>query len=211
MRWLDKKGEDLKDYKDLNDYEIMYMIEEDNEDAKELMIKKYEPLITKYAKKYYQKNKNCGLELEDYIQEGYCAVYFAYKKYDSSKDNLFYTYVDLCIRCKIRSLYLKHNRLKNKALNESISLYGTLNNDDDTIYLDVLMDKNALLPESELEKKEEQERLKNAIYELSLKEACVLEMYYNGFTLKDISRLLDMKYRSTIQIMSRIKKKLLND
>ena len=39
------------DYKDYNDYELLDYIAEGNEDANNIIIKKYEPLIIKIANK----------------------------------------------------------------------------------------------------------------------------------------------------------------
>ena len=41
----------MKNYRDLNDYEIMYLVEE-NDDAKELLLEKYKPIIINMAIKY---------------------------------------------------------------------------------------------------------------------------------------------------------------
>jgi DNA-directed RNA polymerase specialized sigma subunit len=37
------------EYKNFNDYELLYYISEGNEDANNIIIKKYEPLINKIA------------------------------------------------------------------------------------------------------------------------------------------------------------------
>ena len=36
----------------LNDFELLYMISENNEEAYSLMLEKYQPMITKYADYY---------------------------------------------------------------------------------------------------------------------------------------------------------------
>ena len=40
-------------YKNVNDYEVIYMIRENDEDAERLMYEKYRPLLYKYVNKYY--------------------------------------------------------------------------------------------------------------------------------------------------------------
>ena len=201
----------MKDYKDLNDNEVLYMVQENDEYAKEIMFKKYRPLIVKYAKKFLEHDRTCGLELNDYIQEGYYALFYAYKNYDSYRDNKFFTYLDLCIKSKMKNLYVKHTTLGNKSLNSSISLYSKLNDEDDIELIDLIADKKGVLPVVELDKKERYNKLRKKLMELPFKESCVLELYYNGFRRGEIAVLLDINYRTLGQMLDRIKKKLIEN
>ena len=40
-------------YKNVNDYEVIYMIRENDENAEKLMYDKYSPLLYKYVNKFY--------------------------------------------------------------------------------------------------------------------------------------------------------------
>ena len=61
-------------YKGINDYELIYRIRENNdEEAINDLIYKYEPLIAKLARKYY--DSGCqGVDINDFMQEGRIAV-----------------------------------------------------------------------------------------------------------------------------------------
>lgn len=208
MRWLDKKGEVLEDYKDLNDYELMYMVEENSEDAKEMMYEKYRPMIHKYAKRYYSGCRNCGLEIEDFIQEGYYGVFCAYKTYNQKKDALFYTYVDLCVRSKMYNLVTRNTSLKHRVLNTSISLNKPFDVEKGIDLLDMTYDKNQLLPEDEIIIREQIERFKRFLYAQKIEDASILELYYNGFSYSDIGKLLERKKQGIIAVINRLKKRL---
>ena len=57
------------DYKSINDYELVYRIRENNDDdAIEMMIKKYEPIICSYAKKYIKFASQHGVEFDDLME-----------------------------------------------------------------------------------------------------------------------------------------------
>ena len=84
-------------YKDYNDYELLSYIAENNEEANNIMIKKYEPLINKIAKKMISHCKNNGLELSDLVQEGMIGLNHAIEKYRERENILFYTYAKKCI------------------------------------------------------------------------------------------------------------------
>ena len=58
------------EYKDYNDYELINYIAEGNEDANNILIEKYKPLITKMATKVLPYCRSNGLELSDLVQEG---------------------------------------------------------------------------------------------------------------------------------------------
>ena len=80
------------DYRDYNDNEILSYIYENNEEANEILYKKYEPLITSIATRLFKYCKATGLELNDLIQEGMIALNNAINHYDESKDILFLWY-----------------------------------------------------------------------------------------------------------------------
>ena len=54
-------------YRDLNDYELIYMVEE-NDDARELLFDKYKPIVKKMASKYKMEASKVGLDIDDLIQ-----------------------------------------------------------------------------------------------------------------------------------------------
>ena len=103
------------EYRDFNDYELVYYIHEGNEDANNILIKKYEPLINKIAHRMLPYCKNSGLEIEDLVQEGMIGLNHAIEKYQEQENTLFYTYAKKCIERKIISVVVASNRSKNKV------------------------------------------------------------------------------------------------
>ena len=109
-------------YKEYNDYEILYMIGENDDDTYELLFKKYYPLILKYAKKYKRSFKRFGYEIDDILQIGYISLYKAARKYKYYSDNMFYTFLIKLLDNDYNLEYNRCNNSKNKCLNDSISL-----------------------------------------------------------------------------------------
>lgn len=198
----------MKDYSNLNDYEIMYMVAENDDSAKELMFEKYKPIIEKYARKYYAVGKNFGLELDDFIQEGYFGLYCALSNYTPFKNTIFYTYAIISIKSKMNNLLINSSNGKSSVLNNSLSLNQYLDEDGTTLF-DFIEDKNALIPDIEVERKELVAEIKRNIYELQLDESIVFELKFNGFSIKDISKLLSISEQKARNILSRVKKKLI--
>ena len=85
-------------YKQYNDYELIYMIRENDEESKGIMYKKYYPIIRTLAAEFYGRYSNYGYDLEDFVQEGCIFFFHALSTYDEQKDNLFYSYCLIIVK-----------------------------------------------------------------------------------------------------------------
>ena len=192
------------DYKNFNDYELVNYVADGNEDANNILIKKYEPLIAKIATKMLPYCKGSGIDINDLIQEGMIGLNHAIDKYIEMKDVTFYTYARACIQRKIISVVIGCNRQKNKILNESISL-----DDEDNLLIKILSDgKN---PEQILIDTESSDALYNKIKKsLAPNEIEVFELLLNGFKYKEIAEILDRDVKSIDNTLQRIRTKVKN-
>lgn len=194
-------------YKDLNDYEIMYLVEENDDEANRLLFEKYHPVIFKMAIKYKNEAKKCGLELEDLIQEGYIGLYNASKTYNPSKDSLFYTYANISIRSKMLNVIRCNNTQRNNTLNNSLSLFDNFFNSNDSNLLEVLSDESAIDPEKLMIENEFNLLISDFMFSLDFNHALIFELRFNGFSNKDISVLMETSIKSITNIIFRINKK----
>lgn len=194
-------------YRDLNDYEIMYMIEE-NDEAKELLFDKYRPIIINMARKYKKEGKMVGLEIEDLIQEGYLGLYSAIKNYNQDGSSIFYTYALVSIRSKILNALKLHNTQKKKILNSSISLSKSVSYDSDLSFIDFIVDEKAIIPDVVIEEKELFNFIREFVFSLDIENASIFELNLNGFNNNDISRLLDYSSKTVSNNLFRIRRKL---
>lgn len=191
------------EYNDYNDNELISYIAEGNEDANNLLIEKYKPLITKMATKVLPYCRSNGLELSDLVQEGMIGLNHAIERYHEQKDILFYTYAKVCIKRKMLSVAAGSNRSKNKILNESISY-----DDDETKLIKVLKD-NTPSPEEVIIDLEYQKDLIDKIkLELTDFENQVFELLISGFQRQEIADLLDKDKKSIENAVQRIKLKI---
>ena len=190
------------DYKDFNDYELVEYVAEGNEEANNILIKKYEPLIIKIATKMLPYCKGNGFDINDLIQEGMIGLNHAIDKYIEMKDVTFYTYAKACIQRKIISVVISYNRQKHKILNESISL-----DDEDNLLIKILSDgKN---PEQILIDEEKADDLYDKIKStLASNESEVFELLINGIKYKEIALILDKDVKSIDNTLQRIRNKV---
>ena len=91
------------DYKKYNDNELIYMVQENDENSTSLLEKKYSPLIYKLSLEYFNKYKGNVYELDDFYQEALSAFYKALYTYDNNRGVLFYTFVVVCIKRALAS------------------------------------------------------------------------------------------------------------
>lgn len=197
-----------------------------DEVAKEKLIYANLRFVLSIAKTY----QNNGIAMEDLIAEGNLGLIKAVDRFDRSKGHRFISYAVWWIRQSIIECINEHSRniripvnqindylkLKrdNKNSDEEISnmfpttqsIFDVINDDGDE-YVDVLEDKNTILPDEELDNS--QKNLKNdlekLLSKLSDRDRLIIEMYYglNGFnpsTLEDIGDELNLTRERVRQV-----------
>ena len=193
------------DYDTLNDYELVDLAQESNEDAINLLHQKYQPIIKQKCRKFVKYLNNKGIELCDLIQEGNIAIEIAIQKFNQADNVSFYTYVNLCIEGRLMSMLRKSNRIKYKILNDAMPLEM---DNDETNLIDIIED-NSYNPELELLTEEKRNELYITISEeLTDFEDFVFNLKVQGFNYKEIADILDRDIKSIDNAIQRIKIKI---
>lgn len=188
-------------YKDINDYEIIYMIREnDSEDAEKVIYDKYLPLIKDLANKYFAKLKNI-CEFDDLIQEGYIGLGSALQSYSDKYNALFYTFASICIERQIKNYCRRMLNKKSESLNNYVSL-------DEDEGVSCFIEDSSMKPDRLLENCESIKYMKDFKNSLDIKYSTVFELRYNGFTYKEIAQLLDITLSTVDGRLSKIKRLL---
>ena len=185
-----------------NDYELVSLAQEKNEEAINILHEKYKDLIYSRAKKVFYCLKNKGLELADVIQEAMIGFEEAINGYNQDDKALFYTFAMVCVDRQLKTLVLKHNRDKYKILNEAI----TLDSDDENSLYNLLSDD--ITPESEFFSKEEANniylKLKDSLTEF---EELVFDLKVQGCSYDEISDILAIDSKDIYNAVTRIRNK----
>ena len=191
-----------------NDYELISLAQEQNEDAIEILYQKYQPMISKKSKKFYNLLKGKGIELCDLIQECYIALDYSIKTFNQDKDNMFYTYLNTCLDRQLIDQCRKNLNLKNKLLNESLPLETNIEEENNNDLLNIIED-NTNNPERELFTLEDYLSLQNKIIDkLTPLEECVFLLKIQNFDYKEIANILDKDNKSIDNAIQRIKVKI---
>ncbi len=190
------------DYKDFNDYELLYMVS-DNEDAMDIILKKYEPIIENMSFSYIREFYLLRLDVDDLIQEGRLAVALAINSFSIDKNVLFYTYVILCIRRAMLHYIRKCSSGKNSLLDFAISIDDTENDVINNYSSSVLEEPMNYLQESELYMD-----IMRFKCDLNHDDASILSLKIASFSYKEISLLLDISRNVVAKRLEAIRKKL---
>lgn len=182
-----------------NDYEIVNLAQEGNEDAINLLYQKYKPIIIKKSKNAIMYAPHHGIEISDIMQEAYIGLDEAIKSFSQDDNATFYTFAGICIDRKIFNYLRKVTRSKNKILNDAVYIddnieglvkdsldieYDFLGNDNENKLLELIQEK---LTDFELE---------------------VFKMKIGGYSFEEIARVLNKDIKSIYNTFQRIKVKI---
>ncbi len=150
-------------YTNMSDEELLEAIKQDDKDALDFLICKYQDLVNSKVNKYFI----IGAEKEDIIQEGLIGLYKAIKDYKEDKQNSFKSFANLCIERQLITAIKSSNRQKHMPLNSYLSLnMNAYENEDGTNnseIMEVLDTKIVEDPLDTITKKEYMSSVENAI------------------------------------------------
>ena len=193
---------------DQNDYELIYLARQQNEEANILLYNKYLPLINKKSVKAYSLLKNKGIEYSDIKQECLIAFEQAIYDYDEEDKTMFYTFVNLCLDRHLKHFAYRINNNKFKTLNEALSLEVYNEEGEELNILDSIVEKSSN-PEYNLVLEEDKDELEKTIKDkLTPREELIFDLKMQGFTNKEIEEITGKDTKTIYNTLQRIKAKI---
>lgn len=186
-----------------NDYELVSLAQECNEDAVDILHKKYKDKIISKSKKVFCLLKNKGLELSDVVQEAMIGFEEAIKCYNQDSDAIFYTFSMLCVDRRLNSLIIKYNRNKYKILNETITL-----DYDDEFNLYNFIGSDFSVEKNFFGKEETRSLYKKIKCSLTDFEEDVIDLKIYGYNYNEISDILNVDSKDVYNTINRIRGKV---
>lgn len=193
-------------YKNANDYELIYMINE-NEESYEILYEKYKPLMKYLCKKYLNTAKKCGYEFEDLFQVASLGFMVAVNTYQINQNTLFFTYVKSCIEKRIYNELRDQNTYKKTCLNEAFSFDVAIPGTD-LNFFDLISDPHSLDFLDYVENEEKSIKYINFKNSLSFETALVLELKLSGFSPLEMSKILDINLNLILRYIKEINRKI---
>ena len=193
-------------YKGVNDYELLYLVGENNEEVYNSIYAKYKPLIHRMAKTLCENYKSALVEYDDLFQEGMYGLNNAIKSFNGKSGSLFYTLAKLCISREMNCYVAKMLRGKNMILSSAVSFDTPISKNgfvvEDTLY------SHDDSVELQFESIEMEKYILDLKYELKDEYMPVYELKLNGFSNAAIANLLDLRYKDVDNYLRSIKKTL---
>jgi len=192
---------------DINDYELIMLYHEKNEDAEKILLNKYNRLVNMLINK--NKKELQRLNIDESSLYGECLMMFsvALNGYNPIIDSSFYTFAITIINRKIKKEILKHNRLKNNILDNTLSL--DVIGDNNMTLMDVIADQKVLDPLKEIVLKEKLKDIRYVIKnDLTPFELEVYKLRKMGFEYKQIAKILGKSYKQIDNTIQRIRNKV---
>lgn len=195
------------EYKD-NDDEIIYLVKENDDNAKDYLVNKYQNIVDIIIKKYKRMAYLLKVDNNDLYQEAMLGFADALDKYDEKKDASLKTFISLCVERRLQNVIKKASTKKNKVMNESLSL-DNQQDDDSNPFIDFLSDNNLNNPLSTIEQEENYQELTSKINSiLSDSEIEVYNLLINGLNYNDIAILLDKSSKQVDNTIQRLRNKI---
>lgn len=190
-----------------SDIELTEMVQENNEDAKDLIYDKYNYIIDIILAKYKKTFLVLDMDLNEVRQDALLAFTDALIKYSSDKATSLATFISLVVERKVQNAIRKAETFKNKKHKETYSLdyeYEAFNKP----LKEIIGDSSA----DPLVKIESQERYLELIAKikkaLSPLEYEVYELLINEFNYVDIAKILGKEPKQIDNTIQRIRSKI---
>jgi len=190
------------DYQDLNDYELLHYVSENIEEANDIVMNKYYPLVVSIVNKLEKHIDNCGLDRNDLIQEGMVGLSHAVDTFSELEDTVFYTYAKKCVERRVISAIVSAHRKKHKILNESISYDDPIIVNDRLLKDSISDPLNIILSTDNEAKIESKLRAKLTPFETE-----VFELMIAGCSNKEMTEILNIEYKQVDNAIQRIRSK----
>ena len=197
-------------YDKYDDMELIGMIRESSEDAKDILFNKYRYIIEVEIKKYVNIAYHLGYEYVDLYQDGLVGFTEALRSYRDDKDVKLSTFITLCVNRHLQKGILKAGRTKNKIIYDSLSLEHHYDNYTAPL-MDILSDNSKNDPLEKILKEENLKELTGKIEKnLSKSEFEVYNLLLNGLKYDEIAVLLNKNLKQVDNTIQRIKNKIKN-
>ncbi len=184
-----------------NDFELVSLARDKNEEAIKIIYDKYKPIIISKAKDLYGIVNHHGVELNDLIQEGYIGLDNAINGFSESDNVTFYTFANVCIERQIISFIRKVSGNKNKLLNDAINIDNSMEH----LFKDELDIEKLFISYEDYD-----ETIILLKKNLSSFEKTIFEYKMDGYSNSEIANMTNKDIKVIYNTVNRIKNKLKN-
>ena len=189
----------------MNDYELIYLAQEENEIAKELLYKKYAKIINMLIYKKYPKIKKLNIDTKDMYSISLTALNDAINFYNQNQNATFATYLTVVINNSINKYIKKYSSKKEQCINKALSLDFVYSNQE---FLNFILDYKNNADYCISNQDEIKYLTQKAQKNLSIFEYEVYLLLLQNLNYRQIAKLLGKNPKQIDNAIQRIKNKL---
>lgn len=195
-------------YDNYDDEQLIGLMRESSEEAKDILFEKYKYIIDIETKKYSNMANLLGYDYNDLYQDALVGFSEALNDYRDDKAAALSSFITLCVDRKLQVAIIKAGRLKNKLIAESLSL--DYKYDQYTSPLrDLISDNSINDPLENIVKEEKLTDLTKRIETiLSEGEYEVYALMISGLKYGEIALLLNKNPKQVDNTIQRVKNKI---
>ena len=192
---------------DYPDTELVNLICENSEEARDILYEKYSYIVDIICNKYKKSAYYLSADFTELRQEALLGFSDALVSYNQDDSASLQTFITLCVERRVRNYVRKADTNKMRIMREVYSLEYQYD-DSSAPLLETIVD-NSQNPENKLTEKEEIEELKKKIdCALSPSEKEVYELLINEFSHEDIAQILNKTVKQVYNTAHRIRTKI---
>ena len=190
-----------------NDFELLYLINNNCFDSLEHMLDKYNPLVWKNAFAYKSYSMPRGVEHQDLYQEGRIALFDSFYSFKHLISVPFYSFTKVCIERKMWGYVRKFNSQASRLFYSAVSLDMSVP-EDDNVYLHEMLAEDQDSTSAFILYKEELETLINSKNIIDDFEVNVLVLKLLGYTYEEVGTYLNCSAKKVDNTLQKVKRVL---
>lgn len=191
-----------------DDYELIYLINQNDEQALAEMIVKYKKVLLMYANQYRYVLKK-EYDEDEMLQICYIALYTAIRTYNEQLGNKFTTYLRVIVTRELQIHVRSLHSVCRKANLEAISLHRSINDESERYYIDLVESRNSDFDTKEYYyHKEFLMKIKEVISEFKKEDQIIFDLWRIGLSYNEIALHLKCPVKKVDNSIQRMKKKL---
>ncbi len=195
------------DYSDIKDEQLIHMIREESEEAKEVLYEKYRYIIEVELKKYNRMAWALSYDVNDLYQDALVGFADAIYSYREDKEASLSSFITLCVDRRLQTSIRKAGRMKNKMIHDALSLEEEYRSTSQL--KELLSDNSENDPLENILKEEGYNELRKSIKDsLSDSEYEVYTYMINGLKYDEIATLLNKDLKQIDNTIQRVKGKI---
>lgn len=191
---------------DYPDNELINMVAENNEDARDMLYEKYNYIVSFILRKYMAKCRSLKLDYNELKQEALVGFSDAIANYNQDKDAKLNTFITVCVERRLNNYIRNMETVKERIRKDALSLDYEI---DEEHSLYEIIGNDTLDPQNLLENSENFKNLLDKIENnLSDAEKDVLNLMLQNYSNEEIADKLNINIKSVYNTIARIRSKL---